>query len=141
MTIVSRTPSLPAFGRFLLFLWLTINSSCSALAAIHVLVDQVGYEPTAPKIAVVMAAGGDVAPRKFALINAETGQSVLEGNIESLGEVRAWSGRVFYRADFSSWRQSGRYAVQIHLKDGDIQSCPFLIQADVLERQTLSNVI
>jgi hypothetical protein len=48
---------------------------------------------------------------------------------------------VFWSADFSAWREPGRYAVRISSSEGQVTSCPFTIDNEVLERRTLSNVL
>lgn len=112
-----------------------------ASAAVRVLVDQVGYELQAPKQALVIGGNSDPAPVKFFLVDADTGKTVLEGALKSSGEVHAWTGMVFWTADFSSWRKPGHYVLRASFAGGEAVSCPFAIEANVLERETLSNVI
>jgi hypothetical protein len=112
----------------------------TGLAQVRVLVDQVGYETGAPKQAIVEGADED-HPQKFALIDTDSGKTVLEADLKSSGKVYAWEGRVFWTADFSSWQKAGHYAVRLHTATGDVSSCPFAISEDILERETLSNVV
>jgi hypothetical protein len=111
---------------------------------VRVLVDQVGYETNAPKQAIVAGTAQD-HPGKFALVDAESGKAVLEGDLKPAGEVVAWGGRVFWIADFSAWRKTGRFLLRIHsdARDArpDASSCAFAINDDILERDTLSNVV
>jgi len=111
------------------------------LAATRVLVDQVGYEPAAPKVAIVVTAKDDPIPTRFALANSDTGKIALEGEVKPSGEVHAWAGMVFFAADFTTWHEPGHYVLRVSTPAGEIASCPFAIQEDVLERNTLSNVI
>ena len=53
-----------------------------SIAQVRVLVDQVGYEPKAPKEAIVSGSNQD-QPRKFALINADSGKTVFHGTAPS----------------------------------------------------------
>ncbi|HEX4322167.1 MAG TPA: glycoside hydrolase family 9 protein [Acidobacteriaceae bacterium] len=106
----------------------------------HVLVDQVGYDLRAPKQALVEASAQD-HPTRYMLIDSNTGKKVLEGDLKSAGEVYSWGGRVFWIADFSTWQKEGRYELQVNSGDGLIRSCAFAIDDDVLERNTLSNVV
>ncbi|MGB6686813.1 MAG: glycoside hydrolase family 9 protein [Terracidiphilus sp.] len=106
----------------------------------QVLVDQVGYETNAPKQAIVSGTAQS-RPGGFALIDTETGQTVLEGDLKPAGEVVAWGGRVFWIADFSAWQKAGRFLLRIHSDGLDLSSCAFAIGDDLLERDTLSNVI
>jgi hypothetical protein len=115
--------------------------STQATASVRVLVDQVGYEPQATKVALVEGVKGAPAPADFALINVDSGKTVLKGPLHSAGDVYDWRGMVFWSADFSAWRDPGRYIVRVAAQDGPAESSPFTIDAEVLERQTLSNVL
>jgi hypothetical protein len=106
---------------------------------VQVLVDQVGYETRSPKVALVLG-GSEDHPEKFSLIDSTTGKTVFAGDLKPAGKVDAWSG-VYWTADFSTWRTSGRYVVETRTAAGDRSSCPFAIEDDLLERETLSNVI
>src|SRR5580658_5945927 len=107
---------------------------------VHVLVDQVGYETQAPKQAVVEGTGLD-HPREFALVDAASGKTVFEAALQPSGKVHAWDNWVFWTADFSAWRKPGRYALKVRADRTDVTSCPFEINDDLLERDTLSDVI
>ena len=117
-------------------LWISAPLS---FAAVHVLIDQVGYETASQKEAIVQGTTAD-HPDKFSLVDATTGTTVYEGNLKAAGEVHAWSG-TYWTADFSSWQRPGQYFVKVRTADGEAGSCPFAIEDDVLERETLSNVI
>jgi len=112
----------------------------TCLGQVRVLVDQVGYETLAPKQAIVEGSGGE-HPQKFALIDVESGKAVYEANLQPSGKVYAWEGRVFWTADFSSWQKAGQYAVHVRTVTGDTSSCPFEISDNILERDTLSNIV
>ncbi|HTU34574.1 MAG TPA: glycoside hydrolase family 9 protein [Candidatus Acidoferrum sp.] len=120
-------------------------SAAPARAVVRVLVNQVGYEPAARKVAIVEGNPGD-DPTSFELIDAASGATVLHGQLHSDGRVNDWQQRLasgqerpwlFWTADFSAWQKTGDYVVRV----GQAQSCPFAIQQDVLERNTISNVI
>ena len=112
----------------------------SASAQVRILVDQVGYERSAPKLALAMGSAQD-APKTFALVDAETGATVLQGDLKPAGRVFDWGGRVFWTADFSSWQKIGHYILRIDAGSGQVESCAFAIEDDLLERETLSNVV
>jgi len=107
-----------------------------------VLVDHVGYETKAPKHALVVEedAGRD-SPQTFALVDTVTGKVVSSGPITPAGEVFNWGGRRFWLADFSAWQKPGRYQLSAQTRSGSINSCEFLIDDDLLEHATLSNVL
>jgi hypothetical protein len=112
----------------------------TCLGQVRVLVDQVGYETLAGKQAIVEGSAED-RPRTFALRDVDSGKTVYEANLQPSGEVYAWEGRSFWTADFSSWQRAGHYSVQVHTAKGDISSSAFDISDDILERDTLSNVV
>lgn len=111
-----------------------------SFARLAVLTDQVGYETDAPKIAIVMGTGQD-RPRRFSLIDTASGKAMLQGNLIPSGRVKGWGGRVFWKADFSSWTKPGVYIIEAYESAGNAQSCIFSIDSDLLERKTLSNVV
>ncbi|HEX5236251.1 MAG TPA: glycoside hydrolase family 9 protein [Silvibacterium sp.] len=103
------------------------------------LVDQVGYETGAPKHALVMGTEQD-HPQQFTVIDAETGKAVFSGTLRPAGKVYAWhtpAGDTYWAADFSAWKTPGRYSLEV----GAAHSCAFQIENDLLERNTLSNVL
>ncbi|HEY5253440.1 MAG TPA: glycoside hydrolase family 9 protein [Acidobacteriaceae bacterium] len=121
--------------------FLLIASTC--LGQMHIVVDQVGYETTAQKQALVVADGAQVtqdAPETFTLTDADTGKVVLTGPFKAAGQVDQW-GRTFWLADFSSVQKPGHYKIAATSKSGAIISCEFSINQDVLERNTLSNIV
>jgi hypothetical protein len=112
----------------------------TCLGQVRVLVDQVGYETLAPKQAIVEGSPED-SPQKFTLRDVDSGKIVFEASLQPSGEVYAWEGRSFWTADFSLWQRAGHYSIQVHTGKGDTSSCEFDISDDILERDTLSNVV
>jgi hypothetical protein len=106
----------------------------------RVLVDQVGYDLHAPKEAIVTGSALD-HPTQFQLIDSDSGKTVLQGSLKLSGEVYDWDGRVFWTADFSSWQKTGHYSLRVLSNQVEVSSCAFDINDDILERNTLSNVI
>jgi hypothetical protein len=107
---------------------------------VRVLVDQVGYETLAPKRAIV-ASSAPHDSDTFALLDADSGKAVFNGALSPAGTVDAWGARSLSTADFSAWQKTGHYALRVHTADGDATSCPFEINDNILERNTLSNVV
>lgn len=121
-------------------IWVSLICAQAAFSQVRVLADQVGYESTAMKQAIVAGTAQD-HPQKFELVDTDTAKTVYAGDLKPAGTVFDWKGRTFWIADFSGWRQPGHYAIRLHTESGEAQSCPFEIQDDILERDTLSNVI
>ncbi|HEY4354645.1 MAG TPA: glycoside hydrolase family 9 protein [Acidobacteriaceae bacterium] len=120
-----------------MFFLLALAATCTA--QVRVLVDQVGYEPQTTKQAIVEGVPND-QPQRFAVIDEASGKTVVKGDLLRRGEVDHW-GRVFWTADFSNLQAPGRYLVQTHVGDRVISSSVFIIEKNLLERETLSNVI
>ena len=117
---------------------LTFALVCEAQT--RVLVDQVGYETSSTKQALVMGPAMD-SPRQFSLVDDATGKTVMTGDLTAGVEVDHWDGRTFWTADFSTWQKPGRYEVRTQTAAGSITSSVFTINDNVLERETLSNVV
>ena len=114
------------------------GACCSS--QVRVLVDQVGYETTASKLAIIAGTPADHL-QEFALIDIDSGKSVFQSDLKPAGNVYAWTDQHYWTADFSAWRKSGHYALKTHADGGDIASCEFEINDDILERSTLSSVV
>ncbi|WP_263356446.1 glycoside hydrolase family 9 protein [Acidicapsa ligni] len=125
---------------------LLLTATCVALlpsacvAQVKVLVDQVGYETHAPKIALIQTTGHE-QPKQFILIDTDTDKPVLKGDLTSADSVKNWGNHAYWSADFSSWQKPGHYAISTRTDSGEVASCSFDIDDDVLERNTLSNVV
>jgi len=114
-----------------------------SFAQLHVLVDQVGYDTTAPKLALIQGTAQD-HPAQFTLVDASTGKVVFTGTPKPAGSVYDWDvphGNVYWTADFSAFNQPGHYALDTRDANGEAHSCAFQIESDLLERTTLSNVV
>ena len=125
---------------------LMLTASCAAvcappcLAQVHVLIDQVGYETVGQKQAIVSGSAQD-HPQLFALIDVTSGERVFQAPLKPAGRVYAWGDRVFWMADFSAWQRPGHYELRVDSGPQAATSCPFDIDIDVLERNTLSSVV
>jgi hypothetical protein len=111
-----------------------------ASAQVRVLVDQVGYETTAPKVALISGAENGPAAQ-FTLVDDATSKVVFNGTAEAAGHVDRWGDRTYWKADFSAFRTPGHYILRVATADSVVSSCSFQIDDDLLERTTLSNVV
>ncbi|HUB88430.1 MAG TPA: glycoside hydrolase family 9 protein, partial [Dyella sp.] len=105
-----------------------------------VLVNQVGYDLGAAKVALISADAAQ-APYDFEIVDVDTGKPAFSGQAKDAGQVAKWGDQHYWRVDFSALKTPGRYYVELNSHGGCIRSDEFLIQDDVLERNTLSNVI
>jgi len=109
---------------------------CLFAQSTRVLVNQVGYEASGPKRAVIEAVGGP-AVAGFELVNDSTGKVVYTGTPVFGGPVDKWKHWLFWTIDFSGYRTAGVY----RLRAGAASSHPFVIGANVLEKATLSDIV
>jgi hypothetical protein len=106
----------------------------------RVLVDQVGYETTSPKIALISAAEAE-QPGEFALIDDASGKVVFTGTPAPAGRVDHWGEGTYWKADFSAFHLPGHYVMRVATGNATVTSCSFQIDDNLLERTTLSNVL
>jgi hypothetical protein len=105
-----------------------------------VLVDQVGYELQAGKQAIV-SADATQSLHTFQVVDASDDKPVLTGTLQDTGPVAKWGSQHYWRADFSALKTPGRYYLELSNQGHCVRSDEFLVQDDVLERNTLSNVV
>jgi Glycosyl hydrolase family 9/Cellulase N-terminal ig-like domain len=107
---------------------------------VRVLVNQVGYEIQESKQAIIAGSPHDHLVG-FSLVDSDTGKVALKGNLQPSGQVDAWGDTDYWIADFSQWKTPGLYILHVSSDTGDARSCAFAIEENVLERNTLSNVV
>lgn len=107
---------------------------------VSVLTNQVGYEASGPKRAVIEA---DVPLQiaNFRLEDAATGKTVYQGTARYTGTVDRWQHRRFWTIDFSGFSTPGKYRLIVAYPGGAAASHPFRIGTNVLESATISDVI
>ncbi len=126
------------FSAFLgLFLCLFLRQD---VLGMKILTNHIGYETTGPKHAVVLGSKGETA-EAFHIWNNETGEKVYSGSPIYTGPVKKWKDWHFWTIDFDGVTQEGSYVIECVSNSGSTRSFPFLIQNDILERKTLSDVI
>ncbi|MDR2583901.1 MAG: discoidin domain-containing protein [Fibromonadaceae bacterium] len=102
---------------------------CAAYAQ-DILVNEVGYEQSGPKRAIIQSSGS-ITDSKASLVNSQ-GSTVLEINLGPQTSVSGWGGRNFKVVDFSNFEQSGTYK----LKVGSRESQSFKIGEKILQAET-----
>lgn len=113
----------------------------AALASeVKILTNHIGYEPSGPKHAVVVGKTGDNISG-CALKDDSTDQQVLSIPAKAAGPVLKWRDWYFWTLDFDSFSTEGKYRLACKSNSGEVQSFPFVIQRDLLERNTMSDVI
>ncbi len=112
----------------------------TGLKGARILVNQVGYEAAGTKQAVIQGHAGD-SFETFTVSQLATGTAVLSGKTSFVGPVRKWKDWVFWTIDFSPVVTEGSYIIEASSGRGTVSSHPLTIQKNVLERNTLSDVI
>ncbi|GAB3886650.1 glycoside hydrolase family 9 protein [Spirosoma agri] len=108
--------------------------------SIKVLTNQVGYEGSKAKKAIVVA-DRTLIIDGFQLIDTKTGKAAYSGKPVFSGQVNKWKNWLFWSIDFSSYTAEGTYQLQVTLPEKTVSSYPFEIGKNVLEQFTLSDVI
>jgi hypothetical protein len=107
---------------------------------IKILTNHLGYEPQRFKQAIVEAYQDDQISgctiRKY-----NDDQKVASVEPIKVGKIDQWKNWYFWAIDFSSVKQEGEYCIECETNRGTIRSFPFLIQENILERHTISDVI
>jgi hypothetical protein len=112
---------------------------------VRVFVNQVGYELTGPKTAVVAM---NFFPRdascRISLLTPK-GATAWEGKLPCAGRIHSGTpddwGWYFWRADFSSLRRTGTYRAVAKAEGAREQSFPFKVGRGVLLAETASNAV
>jgi hypothetical protein len=105
-----------------------------------ILTNQVGYNVTGPKHAVILTNSTD----HFAsctLNDANDHHKVLDIPVQHAGPVAKWRDWDFWTLDFDSFTTEGTYYLVCGSGDHSLHSYPFKIQRLLLERNTLSDAI
>ncbi len=131
MKTLSRTAILSLF----IFLF-----AIPSKAQIKLLYNHIGYETKAPKPAVVLSTAEDKVS-SFSIINQATGEIVHEGVPIPTGKVDQWRDWHFWTFNFDKIVLPGTYKIEVEANGKTVQSYPFLIQDNLLERNTLSDVV
>ncbi|HWB24431.1 MAG TPA: glycoside hydrolase family 9 protein [Chitinophagaceae bacterium] len=105
-------------------------------------VNQVGFDADGPKIAVVGVDNILQNNTSFILLNTTTGKRVFTGKLGNAMQVADWAtGKIYYRADFSPYKQAGHYAVSVSIGSMSYKSPEFVIERDALAKLTIPSIV
>ncbi len=105
----------------------------------RILVNQVGYEASGVKKAVIQGHAGDRF-NTFTVRDTVSRAAALTGSCKLAGPVAKWKDWVFWTIDFSALTAEGSYVIEA-AGSSALTSHPLTVQKNVLERNTLSDVI
>lgn len=117
-----------------------IFSSQALAGELKILTNHLGYEVAGPKHAVILGKAGD-SISSCALRDYSSDQQVLSVPAKAVGPVEKWRDWYFWTLDFDSFATEGKYYLECSSGAGNVRSFPFLVQRDLLERNTLQDVI
>ncbi len=123
----------------LLLIFLSILSLAKAQSPL-ILVNQVGYEATKTKRALIQTNARE-AITGFQLIDDSTNKLVYTGKPTYSGPVAKWKTGQYYTIDFSSYNKPGVYRLTATIAGKPTTSYPFTIGRNVLEKYTLSDIL
>ncbi len=75
----------------------------------QLLINHLGYEPQAPKQAILVTKQPQLDDTKVRLVNADNGEVVANLNAVAQADVANWQRGFFHRIDFSHLTQSGQF--------------------------------
>src|SRR6185312_1128069 len=107
---------------------------------IKILINHLGYETDAPKRAVILGHAGDDITA-FKVLDAQSGREMFSGNTPKIGPVDHWKDWVFWTADFSGMNTEGTFVIECATSKGAARSFPFKVERDLLEKNTLFDVV
>ena len=119
---------------------IAVSPSDAANKKMKILTNHIGYDTHSFKHAVILGFAGDNI-KSFWVEEAKTGQIIFSGSPQKIGPVHKWKDWIFWTIDFNAVTAEGEYVISCETNRGPLSSFPFLIQDNILERHTLSNVI
>jgi len=125
---------------FVMLLSVLFLSACSLASEVKILANHLGYEPAGQKHAVILAKAGD-SVTGCSLRNYDNEQPVMDVSAKASGPVQKWKDWYFWTLDFDAFAKEGKYYLECATGSGKVRSFPFLIERDLLERSTMSDVI
>ena len=115
-------------------------STAAFAGAPEILTNHLGYETTGSKHAVILGHSGDTLS-KCALKASPDRREVFTTDAKASGPVQKWRDWYFWTIDFDSVTSEGQFYLECASNQGAVRSYPFTIQKQLLEENTLSDVI
>ena len=114
---------------------LTLNAQ-----QVKILINQIGYESAGPKHAVILTAKGD-SILNVKIKKTDSGEEVLSQNALFKGGVAHWKNWQFWTINFDDLSNEGEYYIECSTNRGAVNSYPFSIKHNIIERKTISDLI
>ena len=117
-----------------------VFSVVSFASEVKILTNHLGYELKGPKHAVVLGKASDDISN-CALKDDATDRQIVTVPVKAAGPVKKWRDWNFWTLDFDTFATEGKYYLECGSGAKEVRSFPFLVQRDLLERNTMSDVI
>ncbi|MCX7747798.1 MAG: glycoside hydrolase family 9 protein [Clostridia bacterium] len=105
-----------------------------------ILTNHIGYDRFFNKRAVLMGTDGDTLA-SFNIVEESSGKTVFTGKPLEAGTVAKWKVGYFWTMDFSEVREEGTFYIVCDTSKGLIRSGNFVIEENILAKQSLSDAI
>lgn len=105
-----------------------------------ILTNQVGYESTGPKHAVILGSSSEQFS-DCSLYEATSNRVAMTIPAQHVGSVKKWRDWDFWTLDFDSFSTEGSYFLVCLSNHRIVHSAPFVIQRLLLERNTLQDAV
>ncbi len=105
-----------------------------------ILTNHIGYEADRPKQAVILCGENDSFP-SFSIKKSPLGETILTGKPNRTGSVQNWKEWYFWTISFDALQKEGEYYIECSSANEVIRSFPFQIRTNLLEKETISNVL
>jgi hypothetical protein len=126
----------------LLLLLILFSGFYNVHAAPVIYINEVAFDSTAPKTALIGDDQKYTGHIAFTIVSTITHKTVFTGTLGSEQQVNDWApGKHFYKADFSSFMESGRYKLSINIAGKKYTSDEFIIANNALAELTIPSVI
>ncbi|AMR29912.1 hypothetical protein A0256_00030 [Mucilaginibacter sp. PAMC 26640] len=113
-----------------------------AYAVPVIYVNQIAFDSSGPKAAVVQFDSKLTKALNFALVNATTGKVAYTGLLTNPQTISDWMpGKLFFQANFSEFRTPGNYRLRVKFDDAVYVSFPFEIGVNAVAKQTVASII
>lgn len=110
--------------------------------SVEIYVNQVAYDKEGPKSAVIGSTKMLTDDTPFTIVNVFTSKKVYNGKINKPNSLEDWfPGTFYYRIEFSKFTQSGKFRIEVSVKDHLFSSPDFSIEKYGLATMTIPSVI
>ncbi|KOP39964.1 glycosyl transferase [Flavobacterium sp. NLM] len=108
----------------------------------RIYVNQVGFDPKSPKIAIIAYPSNLSENASFDVVDTKTHKTVFTALIGKPQNVDDWKlGEKFYKADFSSFQKPGTYKITFKIADQIYTSASFSIEENILAKRVISSIV